>query len=126
MKKIRTKEDIIKAIDTLSVQHLRDALRHILRHCSSTSKSTLCDLNLDAIPEAMFSAGINRGADIDPGSTKYAHIAWTVNDIKTLRPRWSLKRCEAFLAENEKYIQERLIELGWEVLDTLIFDTVLP
>jgi len=48
---------------------------------------------------------------------KYAKLSWTAEDIRTLRPEWSLRRCEEFLLRNEKYIQERLVELGWEVIN---------
>ena len=51
---------------------------------------------------------------------RYAPVTWTAYDVQTLRPYWSLERCERELAENEKHVQDRLIELGWDVLDTLI------
>ncbi len=50
----------------------------------------------------------------------YAKIAWTPGDIQTLRPSWSRAQCEEFLRENEKWIQERLIELGWDVIRDLL------
>jgi hypothetical protein len=50
----------------------------------------------------------------------YAKVAWTAHDVQTLRPRWTLAQCEQALADNEKYVQERLVELGWEVLDALL------
>lgn len=52
--------------------------------------------------------------------TYYAEVRWTAQDVKTLRPKWSLSRCEEFLARNEKYLEERLTELGWECLSTYI------
>ena len=58
-------------------------------------------------------------------TTAYAEVKWTPEDIKTLRPRWSLKRCEQFLQENEKRISERLTELGWEVIGDLLLDLSL-
>lgn len=50
----------------------------------------------------------------------FAVVAWTANDVKTLRPRWSIKRCEEWLGQNERRIRDRLIELGWDVIDTLL------
>ena len=46
--------------------------------------------------------------------------SWTAEDVKTLRPRWSLERCEKWLYENRKAISERSIELGWEVIEILL------
>lgn len=50
----------------------------------------------------------------------FAIVAWTVEDIKTLRPKWTEERCEAFLVANERHIQDGLIELGWEVIEILL------
>lgn len=47
-------------------------------------------------------------------------IAWTAGDVKSIRPRWSMKKCEEQLLANRKWLEERLIEVGWDVLDTLI------
>ncbi len=52
----------------------------------------------------------------------YATISWRAEDVKAL-PRcanWSMPKCEEWLADNENHIQERLTELGWEVLDSLV------
>ena len=50
----------------------------------------------------------------------YADVIWQPEDIKTLRPEWSLERCEDWLQENEKYIRDRTIELGWDVITSLL------
>jgi hypothetical protein len=50
----------------------------------------------------------------------YAYIAWTANDVKTIRPRWSLKRCELELAKISKWLAEALIEHGWRVLHDML------
>lgn len=52
----------------------------------------------------------------------YATLTWAPEDVQTLRPNWSLKRCEDWLHANEKYIRDRLCELGWDVIETLIND----
>jgi hypothetical protein len=52
----------------------------------------------------------------------YAVVYWRAEDVKDL-PRckdWSLEKCEAWLQDNENRIQDRLTELGWEVLDSLL------
>lgn len=53
-------------------------------------------------------------------ANQYAKVVWTAEDVQTLRPDWDLERCEDWLERNEKYIQDRLVELGWEVIETLL------
>jgi len=53
-------------------------------------------------------------------NNQYAQISWTVNDIKTLRPRWSDEVCEKFLCNNENNIRDRMIEHGWAVIESLL------
>lgn len=51
---------------------------------------------------------------------RYAGLAWQAGDVLTLRPGWTEARAEAWLAENEKYIADRLCELGWDVISALL------
>lgn len=51
---------------------------------------------------------------------KYAQVTWCAEDIQTIRPDWTDEQAEDWLASNEKYIQSRMIEVGWEVIETLI------
>ena len=51
---------------------------------------------------------------------KYADVVWTVEDIASLKPEWTEARAEEFLANNENRIRDRLIELGWDVIQDLI------
>lgn len=50
-----------------------------------------------------------------------AEVAWTAHDIKTLQPKWSLRKCQAWLEENETYIQDEIIQKGHEVLESLLW-----
>ena len=50
----------------------------------------------------------------------WATVEWSIDDILTLRPEWTREKAEEFLDINEKYIQDRLVELGWEVIETII------
>lgn len=52
----------------------------------------------------------------------YAKIEWTAGDILTLKPDWSEKKAEEWLARNQRRIQDRTIELGWEVIECLLPD----
>jgi hypothetical protein len=60
----------------------------------------------------------------DPRSNEkvdgFATVTWRPEDVKSLRPRWSIPRCAAELAKIEKDIQDRLVERGWEVLQNLL------
>lgn len=50
----------------------------------------------------------------------YAQVTWRAEDIQTLKPNWSLEKCQEWLESNENRIQDRLTELGWEVIDSLM------
>jgi hypothetical protein len=50
----------------------------------------------------------------------YAKVVWTIDDIQSLRPEWSDEQCEEWLSDNQKHIQSRLVELGWEVIEILL------
>ena len=47
-------------------------------------------------------------------------ITWKPEDIQTLRPDWSLYKCEEWLADNFKYIRDVSIERGWDAIDDLL------
>lgn len=51
---------------------------------------------------------------------KYGKVVWTAEDVQTLRPDLTIVEAENFLGRNEKHIRDRLIETGWDVLETLI------
>jgi hypothetical protein len=65
---------------------------------------------------------LEESMDIETGSTSrtYARVVWSAGDIQSLRPSWTDEECEEWLAENEKYIQERLVELGWGTIEALL------
>ena len=51
---------------------------------------------------------------------KYAVVAWTFEDVLTLRPAWTQEQAEDFLSLNESRITDRLVELGWDVIGGLL------
>ena len=51
---------------------------------------------------------------------EYAKVVWRAEDVKAIKGAWTLERCEEWLQDNDRHISDRLIELGWEVLDTLL------
>lgn len=50
----------------------------------------------------------------------WATVEWSIDDILVLRPEWTREKAEEFLDLNEEYIQNRLVELGQEVIATLL------
>ena len=51
---------------------------------------------------------------------EYAQVVWRAEDVKSINGAWSLEKCEEWLQDNDEHISDRLIELGWEVIDTLL------
>lgn len=47
-------------------------------------------------------------------------IKWAWEDIQLLRPKWSKNKCVVMLDQVAKRLEERSIELGWEVMEMLI------
>jgi hypothetical protein len=59
-------------------------------------------------------------------NTYYAAVRWTPGDVQALRPNWNIEMCERWLTENQKYIQDRLVELGWDVISALLPPPSIP
>ena len=47
-------------------------------------------------------------------------IVWNANDVRTLRPDWSEEECLEWLDSNWSHIEDRCVELGWEVIECLL------
>ena len=47
----------------------------------------------------------------------FAEVAWKAADIQTYRPEWSVEQCEDFLAKIERVLEDRMIEVGWDVIE---------
>ena len=50
----------------------------------------------------------------------YAKVEWTAEDVLTIRPDMTEEQAEEFLQSNEKHLRDRLIELGWDVMESLL------
>ena len=50
----------------------------------------------------------------------YAEVKWRAEDVKTIKPNWSMPKCEEWLSDYENKIQDRIIKHGWEVLEALV------
>lgn len=51
---------------------------------------------------------------------KFAQLAWTPGDVQTHKPDWTEEQCREWLAQHQKHIQNRLCELGNELIGTLV------
>lgn len=51
----------------------------------------------------------------------YAKVEWSPEDVLTVRPNMSFEEAEEFLQNNQKYIQDAMVELGWDVIRHLVF-----
>lgn len=50
----------------------------------------------------------------------YAKVEWSPEDVLTLREDMSMEEAEEFLVANQKHLRDRLVELGWEVMESLL------
>ena len=50
----------------------------------------------------------------------YAEVTWRAEDVKAIKPNWTMPKCEEWLSDYEGKIQDRITELGWEVIDSLL------
>jgi hypothetical protein len=41
-------------------------------------------------------------------------------DIQSLRSTWTIEQCQDFLDENRKYIEDAMVEAGWESIESLL------
>jgi hypothetical protein len=51
---------------------------------------------------------------------KFATVSWTANDILDRRPDWTVEQAEDWLTENQEVIRDRMVQVGWDVIDTLL------
>lgn len=60
----------------------------------------------------------------DPEEEKYAKVAWSVADVHDLELAQELliddEEAKEFLLANQKFIQERMVEAGWNAMETLL------
>lgn len=57
-----------------------------------------------------------------PMRQSIATINWCGLDVQALYPDWTDDKCIEALEDVAGYLQERSIELGWEVLEILLDD----
>lgn len=50
----------------------------------------------------------------------YADLSWSPEDVQTLAPKMSTEEAEEWLQANEGHLRDRLVELGWGVIEALL------
>ena len=50
----------------------------------------------------------------------YGETGWAPEDVRELRPEWTVEHAREWLAENDRRISDRLVELGWAVIEALL------
>lgn len=53
---------------------------------------------------------------------KFATVSWTVEDVLEIRPEWTPEQAKTWLEDNQKSMRDRLIELGWQVMENLMLE----
>lgn len=56
----------------------------------------------------------------DNNEELFAVVAWSTADLQALKPDWTTEQCAQWFNQNEKYLQEQLVELGWGLLKGLL------
>ena len=56
-------------------------------------------------------------ADIKP---RLAAVSWCADDIQTVRPEMTTQECLDFLVDNAKYIQDAMVQSGWDAIEALL------
>ena len=47
-------------------------------------------------------------------------IKWSAEDIQSLRPEWSIEKCNAFIESKGEHFKQASIEQGWDIWETLL------
>jgi hypothetical protein len=50
----------------------------------------------------------------------FAVVKWTIADVLILRPNWTEEEAYKWFEQNEKHIEDRMVEVGWEVMESLM------
>ena len=50
----------------------------------------------------------------------YAIVGWSVDDVLSLRPKWSDDRADEFLRKYQRQIADLMIERGWDAIEALL------
>lgn len=55
-----------------------------------------------------------------PERVSYASVGWSAEDVRTLAAGLTQEQAAEWLQNNSGYIRDRMVELGWGVLETLL------
>tara|TARA_R110000822_G_scaffold13967_2_gene49226 strand:- start:358 stop:690 length:333 start_codon:yes stop_codon:yes gene_type:complete len=54
----------------------------------------------------------------------YGMTRWHIDDVKSLAPKWTDEKCHEFMERHSRRFQDRMVELGWEVLDIYVAEDI--
>lgn len=93
------------------MDNAREAIEHRILRLEGQLKDYADTIN------ALTRGGVGEPA---PEESYRPTIVWSAEDVQSLRPRWSIQKCQEWLGNNGKYIIDREIELGWDVIEALL------
>ena len=47
-------------------------------------------------------------------------IKWSLDDIKSLRPKWSDEKCQKFIDTNWESFKQESVAQGWEIWESIL------
>lgn len=47
-------------------------------------------------------------------------VTWSAEDVQSLREDWSIGQCAEWLEQHYKSLQDRMVESGWEIIESLL------
>jgi hypothetical protein len=53
-------------------------------------------------------------------SDDFASVAWTPENVRQLRPAWSIPEARHFLEQHQVQLAHMMLEIGWRTLAVLI------
>lgn len=53
---------------------------------------------------------------------KFGEVSWCWEDVKTLKPEWSRKKCEQFLEKHDSKLSQTQVEQGWHFIELALAD----
>ena len=106
----------VQHLDDIAADEVAAAINQLLDAGFADAQDTANDPDSDN-PDAQRAAALNIGPP-EAMAQRYAAVAWTIDDVQSLFAV-SDEQAAAFLVRHEHNLQERMVERGWEALETL-------
>ena len=106
----------VQHADDIAADEVAAAINQLLDVGFADAQDTAKDPDIDN-PDAERAAALDIGQPA-AAAQRWANVAWNINDVQSLFDV-SEEQAAAFLARHEPQLRERMIERGWDVLETL-------